>query len=405
MCADLAAIRAQFPALQRNHHSHPVAYFDGPGGTQVPWAVGEAMTQYLYRHNANTHWNYPSSQETDRMLAGARQTLADFLGATAEEIVFGANMTTTTFHLARALGRRWQAGDEVIVTQLDHQANVAPWQAIARERGVVLRTVRMLPESGQLDWADLEKAFTPRTRLLAIGAASNALGTINDVSRAVEIARGAGALSFVDAVHYAPHALVDVGVIGCDFLACSAYKFYGPHIGVLYGRAALLNELDVPKLDPAPNQAPERMETGTQNHEGMVGAGAAVDFLAALGGGSNRRARLTSAMQALHIRATQLVTRLWEGLQSLKHVRVFGPPPSAPRTPTVSFTVSGVPSSAVAGALAARGVFVSHGDFYATTVIERLGLGEEGLVRAGCACYTSPEEVERLIEGVAELED
>jgi len=405
MCADLAAIRAQFPALQRNHHGHPVAYFDGPGGTQVPWAVGEAMTQYLYRHNANTHWNYPSSQETDRMLAGARQALADFLGATAEEIVFGANMTTTTFHLARALGRRWQAGDEVIVTQLDHQANVAPWQAIARERGVVLRTVRMLPESGQLDWADLEKAFTPRTRLLAIGAASNALGTINDVSRAVEIARGAGALSFVDAVHYAPHALVDVGVIGCDFLACSAYKFYGPHIGVLYGRAALLNELDVPKLDPAPNQAPERMETGTQNHEGMVGAGAAVDFLAALGGGSNRRARLTSAMQALHIRATQLVTRLWEGLQSLKHVRVFGPPPSAPRTPTVSFTVSGVPSSAVAGALAARGVFVSHGDFYATTVIERLGLGEEGLVRAGCACYTSPEEVERLIEGVAELED
>jgi cysteine desulfurase family protein (TIGR01976 family) len=405
MCADIVAVRAQFPALQRNHNGFPVAYFDGPGGTQVPWAVGEAMTQYLYRHNANTHWNYPTSHETDRMLAGARQALADFLGATAEEIAFGANMTTITFHLARALGRRWQAGDEVIVTQLDHHANVAPWQAIARERGVVLRTVQMLPESGQLDWADLEKAFTPRTRLLAIGAASNALGTINDVQRATELAHRAGALSFVDAVHYAPHSLVDVRAIDCDFLACSAYKFYGPHIGVLYGRAALLNELDVPKLDPAPNQAPERMELGTQNHEGIVGAGAAVDFLAALGGGSNRRARLASAMHSLHDRATQLVTRLWDGLHSLKHVRVFGPPPSAPRTPTVSFTVAGVPSSAVAGALAARGVFASHGDFYAATVVERLGLGEEGLVRAGCACYTSPEEVERLIEGVKELED
>ena len=405
MCADLAAVRAQFPALQRNHQGHPVAYFDGPGGTQVPFAVGEAMTQYLYRHNANTHWNYPTSQETDRMLAGARHALADFLGATAEEIVFGANMTSITFHLARALGRRWQAGDEVIVTQLDHHANVAPWQAIARERGVVLRTVRMLPETGQLDWTDLDQAFSPRTRLLAIGAASNALGTINDVQRATELAHRAGALSFVDAVHYAPHALVDVGALGCDFLACSAYKFYGPHIGVLYGRAALLNDLDVPKLDPAPNEAPERMETGTQNHEGIVGAGAAVDFLAALGGGSNRRARLGSAMQALHARAAQLVTRLWEGLHSLKHVRVFGPPPSAPRTPTVSFTVAGVPSSSVAGALAARGVFVSHGDFYASTVVERLGLDEEGLVRAGCACYTSPEEVERLIEGVKELED
>lgn len=371
----------------------------------MPFAVGEAMTQYLYRHNANTHWNYPTSQETDRMLAGARQALADFLGATPEEIVFGANMTSITFHLARALGRRWQAGDEVIVTQLDHHANVAPWQAIARERGVVLRTVRMVPETGQLDWADLEKAFSPRTRLLAIGAASNALGTINDVRHATELAHRAGALAFVDAVHYAPHALVDVRAIDCDFLACSAYKFYGPHIGVLYGRAALLNDLDVPKLDPAPNEAPERMETGTQNHEGIVGAGAAVDFLAALGGGSNRRARLSSAMQALHARAMPLVTRLWDGLQSLKHVRVFGPPPTAPRTPTVSFTVAGVPSSSVAGALASRGVFVSHGDFYAATVVERLGLDAEGLVRAGCACYTSPEEVERLLEGVAELED
>jgi cysteine desulfurase family protein (TIGR01976 family) len=403
MSADLAAIRAQFPALQRVHHGQPVAYFDGPGGTQVPWAVGEAMTQYLYRHNANTHWNYPTSHETDLLLANARQALADFVGAEPEEVAFGANMTTLTFHLARALGRRWSAGDEVIVTQLDHHANVAPWQAVARERGIVLRMVRMDAGTGQLDWADFEQQLSSRTRLIAVGAASNALGTINDLQRAAGLARQARALFFVDAVHFAPHALVDVGAIGCDFLACSAYKFYGPHIGVLYGRLPLFNELDAPKLDPAPNDAPERWETGTQNHEGIVGAGAAVDFLAALGAGSNRRARLGSAMQSLHQQATPLVRRLWEGLSALSRVRVFGPPPSAPRTPTVSFVVEGVASSVVAGALADRGVFVSHGDFYAATIIERLGLGEEGLVRAGCACYTGPDEVERLIAGVAEI--
>jgi cysteine desulfurase family protein (TIGR01976 family) len=294
MSADLAAVRAQFPALQRSHHGFPVAYFDGPGGTQVPRAVVEAMSQYLFHHNANTHWNYPTSHETDQLLAGARQALADFFGATVGEISFGANMTTLTFHLARALGRRWGGEDEIVVTELDHHGNVAPWQAIARERGVRLRMVKMVKETGQLDWADLESALGPRTRLLAIGAASNALGTINDIRRATDLARKAGALGFVDAGHYAPHELVDVAALGCDFLAVSAYKFYGPHIGVLFTRAELLDGLDVPKLDPAPNEGPQRMETGTQNHEGIVGAGAAVDFLAAFGRGPTRRARLAS---------------------------------------------------------------------------------------------------------------
>jgi cysteine desulfurase family protein (TIGR01976 family) len=405
MPSDTAFIRSSFPALERVHAGQPVAYFDGPGGTQVPRVVADAVVDYLYHHNANTHWNYPTSAETDRAIAEARSSLADFLNASPDEIAFGANMTTLTFHLARALARAWAAGDEIIVTELDHQANVAPWQAIARERNLRLRTVRMNPESGQLLWSDLEAALGPRTRLLAIGAASNALGTVTDVARAAQLAHAAGALCFVDAVHYAPHTLVDVARLDCDFLACSAYKFYGPHIGILFGRAGLIAQLDVPKLDPAPDTAPERLETGTQNHEGMVGAAAAVDFLASLGTGVTRRARLESAFSVIHARGQGLVGRLWNGLQKLPGVRCYGPPPSSPRTPTVGFTVNGVPSSAVAGQLAKRGVFVSHGDFYASTVVERLGLNPEGLVRAGCACYTTESEVDRLLDGVSSMVD
>lgn len=403
MAIDVAAIRAHFPALTRQYHGNPVGYFDGPGGTQVPRAVVESMTEYLYQHNANTHWNYPSSRETDEAIARSRQALADFLNASPTEIAFGANMTTLTFHLARALGRGWSRGDEVIVTELDHHANVAPWQALEREVGVRLRMVRMDPHSGQLDWEDLKSAFTARTRLLAIGAASNALGTITDVKAAVAMARAAGVLSFIDAVHFAPHNLVDVRQIDCDFLACSAYKFYGPHIGVVYGKEDRLAALDVPKLVPAPNESPDRLETGTLNHEGIVGAGAAVDFLAALGRGDDRRARLADGFAGLHGEAKRLFRKLWEGLGSNPRVRRYGVPPESPRTPTMAFTVKGVPSGEVAGQLANRGLFVSHGDFYAATVIDRLALGGEGLVRAGCACYTSESEVDRLIEGVEQL--
>ncbi len=393
-------IRAHFPALERRHQGYPVAYFDGPGGTQVPRGVVEAMADYLYHHNANTHWAYPTSAETDQAIEGARAALADFLNASPAEVAFGANMTTLTFHLARGLGRPWGPGDEIVVTELDHHGNVAPWQAIAHARGVTVRMVKMVPGTGQLDWRDLERSLGHRTRLLAIGAASNALGTINDVRRAGEMAHAAGALLFVDAVHSAPHALTDVRAFDCDFLACSAYKFYGPHIGVLYGKRDLLQSVDFPKLMPAPNAAPERAETGTQNHEGMVGAAAAVDFLASLAGGATRRERLGAAFDALHRNHTALVRQLWQGLSAIDGVTVYGPPPAGARTPTVSFTVRNVPSSKVAAGLAERGVFVSHGDFYATTIVERLGLGEEGLVRAGCACYTTEAEVERLVKGV-----
>jgi len=400
--APTAHIRAQFPALERRHRGTSVAYFDGPGGTQVPRAVVESMKDYLYHHNANTHWRYPTSEETDALIANARIVLAEFLGASPTEIAFGANMTTLTFHLARALGREWGPGDTVIITELDHHANVAPWRALERERGISVRSVPLIPETGQLDWAKLEELLSSGPRLLAIGAASNALGTISDVARAARLARAAGALTFVDAVHFAPHEPVDVKAIGCDFLACSAYKFYGPHIGIMFARESVLRRLDVPKLAPAPESAPERLETGTLNHEGIIGAAAAVEFLTSLASGDTRRARLARVFAELHTRGQALVRRLWNGLSGLSGVTLYGPPPTSARTPTVAFTLDGLPADQVAERLAERAVFVSSGDFYATTVVERLGVSE-GLVRAGCACYTTEEEVNRLIEGVGAL--
>jgi cysteine desulfurase family protein (TIGR01976 family) len=398
-------IRAHFPALDRLHKGFPVAYFDGPGGTQVPRPVVEAMADYLYHHNANTHWAYPTSAETDELIERARQTLADFLNAKPSEIAFGANMTTLAFHLSMALARELGPGDELIVTELDHHANIAPWHALALERGLTLRSVRMLPLTGQIDWDDFARQLNKRTRLVAIGAASNALGTITNVRRAALMAHDAGAQIFVDAVHYAPHVLADVRALDCDFLACSAYKFYGPHIGVLYGKQDLLQSLDFPKLLPAPDTAPERAETGTQNHEGIMGAAAAIDFLASLSGVENPREGLRATFDALHARGTRLVQQLWDGLSAIEGVKLYGPPPSMPRTPTVSFTVRGVPSTEVARKLARRGIFASHGDFYAMTVIERLGLSDEGLVRAGCSCYTTQEEISRLIESVQAIQE
>jgi cysteine desulfurase family protein (TIGR01976 family) len=399
----LADIRACFPALERVHNQFPVAYFDGPGGTQVPRQVVEAMTDYLYHHNANTHWAYPTSAETDAALEQARETYADLLNASPREIAFGANMTTLTFHLARALGLQYGSGDEIVVTELDHHANIDPWRRLELERSVKVKTVKLIPATGQLDWDGFEQLLSPRTRLVAIGAASNALGTVNDVQRAIRMARSAGAQVFVDAVHYAPHALIDVQALDCDFLAMSAYKFYGPHVGVLFGKLDLLDSINFPKLSPAPNAAPENVETGTQNQEGIVGAGAAVEFLASLAGEGSRRARLRLVYAELHERSAVLTRRLWNGLKSIDGVRLYGPEPELPRTPTVAFTVDGVSSTDVARRLASRGLFLSHGDFYAATVVERLGLGDEGLVRAGCACYTTAGEIDRLLEAVREL--
>jgi cysteine desulfurase family protein (TIGR01976 family) len=402
--ASVEEIRRHFPALERRHAGLPVAYFDGPGGTQVPKQVSDSVSDYLLHHNANTHWAYPTSRETDAALLDARAALADYVNGRPDEIVFGANMTTLTFHLARALGRRWGPGDEVVVTELDHHANVDTWRSLEQERGLSIRVVRMRPETGHLDLADFDAHLSPRTRLVAVGAASNAIGTINDVAWIARRAHDCGALVFVDAVHYAAHLPPDVRTLACDFLACSAYKFYGPHVGVLWGRKELLEGLDVPKLLPASDAAPERLETGTLCHEGIVGAGAAVDFLASLAGAAGtRRERLEAVGEELHVRGQALLRRLWDGLRSTPGVTVYGVPPEGARTPTVSFVVAGRPARQVAEALAECAVFASDGDFYATTVAARLGHSADGLVRAGCAAYTTGEEIDRLINGVRGL--
>jgi cysteine desulfurase family protein (TIGR01976 family) len=398
------AIRADFPALARREQGHPVAYFDGPGGTQVPRVVADAMTDYLFHHNANTHWAYPTSAETDALLAGARDVFADFFNASAADVSFGNNMTTIAFHLARGLARGWKAGDEIVVTELDHHANVAPWHAVAKDRGLTVRTARLNTETFRTDWDDLARHIGKRTRLVAIGAASNALGTITDVAAVCAMAREVGALSFVDAVHYAPHMLLDTKQIGCDFLACSSYKFYGPHAGILYGRSELVQSLDVPKLSPAPEEAPERLETGTQNHEGIVGAAAAVDYLASIAvGGGTRRERLARTFGVLHARGEALLAQLWEGLGAVEGVTLYGPPPGTPRTPTLSFSLRGRSTDDVARHLVRHGVYASNGDFYAQTVAERLGRGADGFVRAGAASYTTAEEVEQLVAAVKAL--
>jgi cysteine desulfurase family protein (TIGR01976 family) len=400
--ASVGDIRRQFPALERMHHGFPVAYFDAPGGTQVPRSVADAMSDYLFHHNANTHWAYPTSEETDVVIAESRTAVADFLNASADEIVFGNNMTTIAFHLARALGRTWQSGDEVIVTELDHHANVAPWRALSIDRGIVVRTARMNPQTAQIDLGHLESLVSKKTRLIAVGGASNALGTINNLEHVAAIARASDALFFVDAVHLAPHELIDVRKIGCDFLACSAYKFYGPHAGILFARLPLLESLPFPKLEPSPDTAPDRAETGTQNQEGIAGIGATIDFLASIGGErGDRRERLVRAYGALHDTGMQLITLLWNELSRIPRVHLYGPTPSQPRTPTIGFTIDRMTAEQVVRALVERGLFLSHGDFYAATVIERLGV--EALVRAGCSCYTTRDEVERLIEGVREI--
>ncbi|HET9424133.1 MAG TPA: cysteine desulfurase-like protein [Gemmatimonadaceae bacterium] len=399
----VASARARFPAMRRVHNGHPVAYFDGPGGTQVPQSVGDAMTQYLFHHNANTHWVYPTSEETDALIAESRRTLATFVNAEPDEIAFGANMTTLTFHLARALGREWKSGDEVVITELDHHANVAPWRAIEKERGVVVRSVRFDPATGELDLGDFSAKLGPRTKLVALGVASNALGTVTMPRDLIRQAHAAGAEVFIDAVHYAPHRLVDVKEWDCDFLACSAYKFYGPHIGILFGRKKRIESLDFPKLEPAPGESPERVETGTQNHEGIVGAAAAVEFIASLGGGDTLRQRLESAYAFHATHGGELLRKLWSGLASIDGVTLYGPTPDKLRTPTLSFTLRGHTTNDIARALAKKGVFVSNGDFYAMTVIERIGQAADGVVRAGCSCYTTESEVDRLIEGVREI--
>jgi cysteine desulfurase family protein (TIGR01976 family) len=403
---EVETIRSRFPALRRDVGGRPAAYFDGPGGTQVPAAVADAVRDYLLHHNGNAGWNYPTSRETDAVVAAARSAMADLLGGRAEEVAFGPSMTALTLRVSRALGRILGPRDRVVVTELDHHANVDPWKALATERGTETRTVRMDPATGSLDMDDLADAVAS-ARVLAITAASNALGTIPDLASAVRLARDAGALVYVDAVHYAPHVLPDVVRLGADFVAVSPYKFYGPHLGVIWGRKERIEALEVPRVASAPDSAPGRLETGTLAFEALAGATAAVEFLASLGGddpGGERRPRLRAGYAVLHDRGEALFRRLWDGLAELAGVTLYGPPPGQSRTPTLGFTVDGISPGDAAAHLASRGLFLSHGDFYATSVIDRLGVRERGgLLRAGIVAYTTADEVDRLVGGVATL--
>jgi len=364
------------------------------------------MADYLFHRNANAHWAFPTSAETDRIRYQAREAMADFLCATAEEILFGANMTTLTYHLSRALGRELEPGDEVVVTELDHHANVDPWKALESERGVLVRTLPMIPETGALDLERFPELLGPRTRLVALGAASNILGTLTDVAPLARMAKEVGAKVFVDAVHLAPHRRIRVQDFECDFLACSPYKFYGPHVGVLWIRRDLLEGMDVPKVAPAPKTGPERFETGTVNAEGMAGTTAVVDFLASLAGPEpgSRREKLDAVFSELPTREDALLDRLWKGLNTIPGVQLYGPPPGDDRAPTLSFTVMGISPREVSSKLADEmGAFLSHGNFYAATVVERLGLQPDGVARAGVSIYTTAEEVDRVVEGVGRI--
>ncbi|MFQ6015376.1 MAG: cysteine desulfurase-like protein [Anaerolineae bacterium] len=413
---DLSPLRQHFPSLQQTLNGEPVIYLDTPGGSQVPQQVVEAMTDYLRQANANVGGAFLTSQRTAAILTEVHQAMADFLNApSADEIVFGPNMTTLTFAISRSIGQTLQPGDEIVVTRLDHDANIAPWVAL-EERGVTVRQVDFHPEDCTLDMDDLAAKFTDRTRLVAVGYASNAVGTINDVKGITQMAHDVGALIYVDAVHYAPHGPIDVQDLGCDFLVCSAYKFFGPHIGALYGRYELLDRLPAYKVRPAPDKPPDKFETGTQNHEGMAGVLATVDYLAALGesygapfadrfpGFSGQRFHLKKALAAIHAYEAELMLRLIEGLEAIPGLKIWGitdPQALDRRVPTLSFTMEGFTPREIADYLGERGIFTWDGNFYALAVTERLGLEEHGgLLRVGLAHYNTSAEIERLLDAL-----
>jgi cysteine desulfurase family protein (TIGR01976 family) len=384
---DATVLRAGFPSLSGDR-----VYLDNPGGTQVHQTAIDAMTGYLRESNANLGGPFATSVASGQMLADARRDLAVLLGASAGEIAFGANMTTLTMHAARTLCRDLGPGDEVLVTGLDHDANIAPWLLAAADRGVEVRQAGIDLETCLIDVDDFAEKLSDRTRVAAFGWASNGAGTVNDVPRLVELTRRAGALSYVDAVHYAPHGAIDVAALGCDFLVCSAYKFFGPHVGVLFGRRELLEQHRPYKVRPAGDRPPDSWETGTVNLEGIAGAAAAARYLTELG------------MDAVQATEQALTVQLLEGLDSIPEVTVYGTRELARRVPTVVFTVAGRAPADVSGALAERDIFVWDGNYYAMELMQRLGLDEHGgAVRVGAVHYNTAAEIDRFLEAVAGL--
>ncbi len=402
---NLGWIRNQFPALAQEIHGRPAVFLDGPGGTQIPGTVIQAMGDYLIHSNANAHGAFATSARTDALITSARQAVADFLGCEGDEVVFGPNMTTLAFSISRAIARELQAGDEIIVTKLDHYANVSPWQAL-KEIGVVVHAIDIQVEDCTLNLADLERLLNERTRVVAVGYASNAVGTINDVATVVQLAHQAGAMVFVDAVHYAPHGVMDVRSLDCDFLTCSAYKFFGPHIGILYGKREHLARLRPYKVQPASDEVPSRWETGTQNYEGMAGLLETIHYLAEIGrqvspGASSRRAALIAGMNAIRTYEQDLSQRLIPGLLEIPGIKVYGIIDRDRfdwRTPTAGIQIDGYTPREAAEALGDRGIFTWNGNFYALGLTETLGIESSGgLLRIGCVHYNTIAEIDRLL--------
>jgi cysteine desulfurase family protein (TIGR01976 family) len=408
---DVEALRRQFPALAIEDGGRPVALFDGPGGTQVPESVIAAIGDYYRTSNANHDGPFLTSRRSDASVHEAHQAMADMLGAaSADEIKFGNNMTSLTFHISRSIGATLQPGDEIVVSILDHEGNVGPWKAIAADRGLVIRTIDIRESDVTLNLSTLDAVLGPRTKLVAVGWASNAVGTINPVAEIVRRAHAVGAWTYVDAVHAAPHVAIDVQAIGTDFLACSTYKFFGPHAGVLYGRQEILDALPAYKLRPAE----DRFETGTGNFEGLAGVTAAVAYLADVGSayggageGASRRERVLAGMAAIRAYEMDLYRRLADGLEAIPGLSLYGITDRAgfaERTPTAALRLDGVAPRAVAEALGDEGIAVWDGDFYATGLIERLGLAESGgVVRIGLTHYNTAAEVDRLLDALGRI--
>ena len=405
---DVDALRARFPALAVEQEGRPLVFLDGPGGTQVPQSVIDSVASYYRESNANAGGAFATSDRSDAILAEAHLAVADFVGAAEPgEITFGANMTSLTFHVSRSIAATWQPDDEIVVTTLDHDANVSPWRAAAGDRGIRVHTIDIRTADCTLDLDGLDRVLSPRTRLVAVGWASNAVGTINPVAEIVRRAHAVGAWTYVDAVHWAPHGPIDVRAIDTDFLACSVYKFFGPHAGVVYGRAAVRERLPAYKVRPAH----DRFETGTQNHEGQAGTLAAVEYLAdvgrSVGGGPDRRPALIAGMTAIRAYEMDLYRRLAGGLSDIPGLRLYGitdPNRFAERTPTAALTLEGTDPRSLAVDLGRRGFATWDGDFYATGLIERLGLADDGgVLRLGLTHYNTAGEVDRLLEALTAI--
>lgn len=400
----LKTCRQDFPSLTRSHRDRNLVYLDGPGGTQVPGQVIEAINRYYKNSNSNTHGTFVTTEETDRIIAQAREKVAVFLGATAPETIsFGQNMTSLNFSLSKALARYLKLQGEILITELDHEANRGPWLSL-QDCGFVVKEVKLTPE-GTLDYGDFQEKLTDRTGLVAVGYASNALGTVNDLQSIRNWTRQTGSLMVVDAVHYVPHFPVNVAALDCDFLLCSAYKFYGPHVGILYSSPGLLDELPTDRLVTQNPAAPNRIETGTLNHAALSGVGAVVDYLASLGVGVDLRQQLLNAFAQIHAHEYNLFTRMYKGLSEIEGIAIIGPSPDPNRhTPTISFTLEGFSPVEVCRFLASKSICAWDGHFYAQRAIEKLGLLEQGgVTRLGVNLYNSQEEVEYTVDCIKEL--